>query len=444
MAEDSKKTIQEIIQYLKNEYTFPYYYSKEELKCMNFELSKAAIDFEFLPHPIYFASGENEKVISVMAFGGCIGWILLDDEDSKEQIDSKNREKIMAFAKYLSPKNAEDTCYINEHKHKIFLPKKFVEKSEYSNNGKARMERLLDTETSVNQILYNKEYLDLMVCAAYVRYMHRKLEDKKSCADKNNRKTLMYDTSERSIQTVIARKNLENAKHQNLLVIDIEFKQSYKDGNKKKVTPSVDFVVLDKEKKSFGLIEFKFQGKSMDPKDKNSLTAHFEDFANLIHLRQEKIVKRLVQHTKLLLENKIMEVHDKGEIMGILDEIEKNAKKDVLWCGFYFVDNKQGKVMDEEFHEMEQIKYTSRDKNRMTMNQRINYDCYYQIVQCDDGSQDNKSAENKEQEYIKFGIDLKNVRFQHSDIMDVNFWKLCMDSNFVDANFEKEIQAIKK
>ena len=459
MVEESRDKIVELIESLKNEYEFLYYYSHDELENMEFELSKAAIDDKFLLHPIYFATGEKKDVISVMAFGGCIGWILLEDKEFMVQIDSTKREKIMSFAKYLSPKNAEDICYINEHKHKIFLPKKFVEESGYSNKGKTLMEDLLNKETSVNQILCNKKYLDLMVCAAYVRYMHRRLEEKKGCADEENRKTEMYDTSERSIQTVIARKNLDNAKNQNLLVIDIEFKQSYidKNNNNERVTPSVDFVVLDKEKKTFGLIEFKFQGKSMDPKDKNSLTKHFKDFANLIHFKQEKIVKRLIEHTEVLVKKNILEEAYDGEIEGILNEIKENvskehaskenAPKELLWCGFYFVDKKWDEKLNKKIQKMEKVKNTSRDGKKMFMEDRIAYDCYEQIINAKDDQEKEKKQQKeqgkeREKEFIKFGIDLSHVRFQHADLRENDFWQLRMDSDFVKEDFEGQLGGI--
>ena len=66
----------------------------------------------------------------------------------------------------------------------------------------------------------------------------------------------------------------------------------------------------------------------------------------------------------------------------------------------------------------------------MTMNERICYDCYVQVVK----EYDNNKG--------KYGIDLKDIRFQHSGVADPDYWKLTMDENFGEKKFEEEIREL--
>lgn len=427
-------SVNKIIEFLKK-YSFEYYFSRQELSEKGFN----NLTINYPSCPIYFATGKNEDMISVMAFGGCIGWISFSNR--KKYLNKEEKSKISEFVKYLSPKDPNDEWYINEHGHSICLPKKFAYESEYQKNGCQIMEKLLVKEEfsgkiSCNQILYNKTYLDLMVCAAYVRYMHRKLDENKGGSAKSERETILLDASERSIQTVIARKSIDDCNGQDMFVIDIEFKEQIRLERGKIKNPSVDFVVLDKKAKKFGLIEFKYQGKSMNPRGEknggeegkeengkeesngdNSLTTHFEDFMVLIQSKHKEIVKRLVKHTSRLVEYNI--IHD-FEVKDILEEISrKEEAEDALWCGFYFVDDKENGE-----------KITSRNNISMTMNERICYDCYVQVVK----EYDNNKG--------KYGIDLKDIRFQHSDVADPDYWKLTMDENFGEKKFEEEIREL--
>ena len=241
-----------VIQFLKNNYIFEYTLTEKELEKYGFLYSK----IKWTSKPIVFASGENDNIIEVMAYGGCIGKIFLDDAGDRF-LNDKEIEEVEEYAKYLSPIRVQDEYYKNRNNHYIYLPEKFIEK--YSKKGRERIQMLIKGTNTASQLLLNKEYLDLMVCAAYVRYMHRTTKS-------------MLDVSERSMQSMIARDNMDNPGMSNLIVIDLEYKREL--AGKK---PSVDFVVLDKNGDSFGLIEFKYQGKSMNSNDKNSLTEHFID-----------------------------------------------------------------------------------------------------------------------------------------------------------------------
>ena len=402
------KSVNEIIEYLKK-YKFNFYFSEEEL----IEKGFRNLNIDWPSKPIYFASGRDKDIISVMAFGGCIGWISLSRD---RYLEDAEKEKILSFAKYLSPKNSNEEWYKNEYKHSIYLPAEFVDV--YFKEGNEKMNDILAEGELMNQMLCNKVYLDLMVCAAYVRYMHRMLEDKNRCKEMK-RKTLLLDASERSIQTTIARKNMDNCKNQNMIIIDIEFKEAIEKhtavGIKIK-NPSVDFVVLDKLNKSFGLIEFKYQGESMNPKGEkenhknkkkkgdNSLTIHLEDFMIMVKTKHKEIVERLIEHTEMLLDKKIIE---DSEVRDILETIKNKPTENVLWCGFYFLDEKELK--------------TSRENIKKTMKQRIGYDCLKQVI-------------IPFKESIKMeGID---VRYQHSDVNDKNYWKLLMEEKLLDKEIE--------
>lgn len=369
-----------VIQYLKNNYTFEYTFDKEELEKYGFLNPK----MQWLSKPIIFASGETDNTLEVMAYGGCIGRISLDDDGSRCFSDEEIKD-IMEYAKYLSPKEKTDEYYQNQHKHYIYLPEKFVNK--YAKEGKARMLRLLDGTNTVNQLLLNKEYLDLMVCAAYVRFMHREAQ-------------YMVDVSERSMQSMIARSNLDNCNESNMIVIDVEFKEKI-DGK----TPSVDFVVMDKKGKSFGLIEFKYQGESMNPNDKNSLTEHFRDFRAMITERKTEIVNRLIGYTMNAIAYGIIDDLEAKKTVDLIKErYEKGQLQNILWCGFYFVDDKSKKT---------KRKIEGKVKG-MLMEERIECDCRMQILDV------------FEDDLLKSELE---VRYQHSDINDSK--QIVLDDNIL-------------
>lgn len=357
-----------IIKYLKNTYTFKYTFSDDELKKYGF--TNWNIKSEWLQKPIFFSPNKGKNSLTVMAFGGCIGFIPLDEGTDYFTFDKKKSMK--AFARYLSPLENE-LYYKDGNGNLYYLPSRFVEK--YSTDGFEEVKKLLRRrDNTIEQLLTNEKFIDMMVCAAYVRFMHRH-EGK------------MLDIGERSMETIVSRYAWDNYENNNLVVIDIEYKP-----NLSCKLPSIDFVVLDKKNKSFGLVEFKYQGMSMNEKGSNSLSVHFNDFRNAILDKDIKrsVLNDIVENCTLLVEAGVLVGN---EITNLLDEIKKDGIQDCLWCGFFFLDEKR-------------ILSTRKDiKGNVPLIERIEYDCKIQVVN-----------------NPKFADIIKNkkidVRYQHSYLED--------------------------
>lgn len=335
--------VSRIIKYLKDIYTFDYVFSTKELKKYGFKNWK--IKSEWTQNPIYFSPNEKEKCLTVMAFGGCIAWIPLDAK--KEYFTSSEKGKIKAFARYLSDKKL---FYKDGYNHIFYLPDSFVEK--YSKDRFQKVKDLIKgRENTIEELLTNVEFVDMLVCAAYVRYMHRP-------------KGIMEDVSERSMETMVASQAWQKYEQNNMLVIDIEYKPEL--SNK---VPAIDFLLLDKDSKSFGLVEFKYQGMSMDEKSSNDLSVHFDDFIKIILDKEvkRKVLSNIIDKLSLLLESGIF-----VELRDLMNEIKEKIQNDdienSLWCGFYFLDEKRMISSRKEL-----------DGN-VPLIERIEYDCKRQII----------------------------------------------------------------
>ncbi|MCR5451414.1 MAG: hypothetical protein K6F00_02165 [Lachnospiraceae bacterium] len=398
--------IRNLVKYLINEYEYNYYFSGEEIKNKDFfeqEFVKRW-DNEFLQekikNPIIIESGEaGFNGVQLIAFGGCIGKIDFDDVDAVFSLDEK--KKIREFTKYLSPnpKYGEKSKYyevkyprnykeknIDYKRHdRYILPDKFMSDYPDDAEGKPRREQIEKMlKNKKIETFRNKNFLDMVICAAYIRFMRRT-------------HAKITDLHERSIQSIIARKNYnlyyKNNIKTSLVVIDVEYKHKIKNQNEEK-TPSVDFVVFDRENKSIGLIEFKYQGKSMNKEDKNSLKDHNEDFQDLLGAKSE-VLSEIKTH--------IDRLSDCGVISDLLNPEDELCE---LWCGFYFVsdnDRKSGRKIDNKF-------------TRMLLEERLKYDCYDQIV-------------SKHEKDLK-GLD--KVRIQSSKLEDIcadNDQSIEMDNN---------------
>ena len=374
------------VDYLLNKYEYKYTFTKDDFKrkILKEKSNGESVfrKYDWPKNPIVLASGKNNNEIEVMAFGGCIG-IINVVSDSGEFLD---KEKINAFIKYLYEndkdldKGLDDDCRrkVDNHGNKYWLPKDFMDDylkdKEFPKNI---LENCPTPATFTNDNAKDlKKYLDLLICSAYVRFMHR--TDNK-----------MVDLSERSMQTIIARNNMDSVQNSNLVFIDTEFKILLEDeeGSDKK-TPSVDLIVLDKDDKSFGLIEFKYQGKSMNENDGNSLTTHCKDFIQMMgEKKRTEILKKLIKYTNLLINLGVIKDYKVKQFVNDIDN---------LWYGFYFVENK-GRWSQRN---IEPQKNKPKIIKRMKIEDRIIVDCNKQIM-CND-------------EFDKKF--LKTIRFQNSDI----------------------------
>ena len=369
------KSIKNLVKYLRK-YPYKYYFTDDELKEYGFKEK-----IEWPDKPIFFAS-KGKGIISVMAFGGCIGSINVYDD----KWNGFDIEEVKSFANYLWPNKSNHDYYLNEHDAVFYLPKSLLQDEVYKKNTKETFENLLydkkGTANSAVTLLKNSTYLDLMICAAYVRFMRRSKES-------------FYDVSERSMQSIISRINMDNEQKQDICWLDVEYKfEIVRDGKVK--TPSVDFVVFDKNDESFGLIEFKYQGQSMDATTKNSLYNHLIDFQIMTNedTNRQKILNELFKYSRVLKELQIID----NKTFIKIENLQKQPSKVKLWCGFLFVDHKD--------------KNTNREYIPMIMEDRIIYDCCKQI------------CEKKDRFTTEF---LQNVRFQHIDFTGVNDCKIQMN-----------------
>ena len=371
------KSIKDLVKRLRN-YPYKYYFTDDELKKYGFKEK-----IEWPDKPIIFAS-KGEGILSVMAFGACIGSVNVYDD----KWNGFDIEEVKSFADYLEPNKSDQDYYSNEHDAVFYLPERLLKVEAYKNNRKKNIEDLLfDKKGIANSavaLLNNSTYLDLMICAAYIRFMRRS-------------KDRLYDVSERSMQSIISRINMDNEQKQDICWLDVEYKfEIIRDGKRKK--PSVDFVVFDKNDESFGLIEFKYQGQSMDDGTKNSLYNHLIDFQIMTNedTNRLKILNELFKYSRVLKELRIID----NKTFIKIENLQKQQSKGKLWCGFLFVDHK--------------AKNTNRNHIPMIMEDRIIYDCCKQI--CEKKYKDKFTTEF-----------LQNVRFQHIDFTGVNECKIQMN-----------------
>ena len=166
--------------------------------------------------------------------------------------------------------------------------------------------------------------LDLSVFASYTRYLSR-----------SEYKTYPTYPQEKSIQCVIAKNSMLNSVYKDgersIVVVDVEA-HLFDEGSEH---PRADYVVFDGA--SFGLVEFKYLGRSMDSKS-NNLRKHYDDF--------EKAVKP--QNGRKLFELLKMKL-SYLEAYGLIDIswqekcrefLQRDYDASVLWYGFYFLGDK--------------------------------------------------------------------------------------------------------
>ncbi len=306
------------------------------------------------------AGEESDTKLRVYAFGGCIGQIAT----SKTQQCSLSLGKTdgeYSFGKYLSDGYSNGHQHIFSHaqiqeqiayiceKHQWDVPFDKFDDLAKTYTGKRQKYEALSGEDQ-------QQYLDLITTASYTRFMHR---------EGKNETTKITDLSERSCQTLIARENQGAKFHsgeKNLVVVDMEYDMPLyeilrDDGTKDyrykrntsemKRKAKVDFVVFDG--KSFGLIEFKYQAMSMEANSDNSLREHYLDFKRVIHEdsseHKRKLVRELLRRMDHLLKYGVIDESWKDSYEEVRKKVdglnEIGSVEDLLWCGFYFVHDKE-------------------------------------------------------------------------------------------------------
>ena len=353
-------------------------------KIINKDIVKALIDYKYkysnqMENPILVVGpAGNDTHLRVYAFGGCIGEIATTEKTQCKLAFSKDENKKYSYGKYL------EDGYENGHGH-VFKHEAIPElkglKEKFDKPLQDEFAYLAENCSNKEQkqmMIQDEKYLDLIISAAYTRFMHRKDNE-------------VMGLSERSKQTLIAKqcqttKWEENKK--NMVVVDIEYDISLnnkiepkrkqkssktgKDVDKSKA--KVDFVVFDGE--SFGLIEFKYKGESMERGSNNSLEHHYLDFQRIIsednNENKINVIKELIKRTTYLLDYNI--IHSNwGKKLAELDTKIKNMKPEeydakMLWCGFYFVET-GGKDIEKELEN--QISLKSIVDNKMDVRYQL-------------------------------------------------------------------------
>ena len=302
-------------------------------------------DIDTCDEPIVIVgpAGNDESHLRAYAYGGLIGKIATKNgldcnvADDVGAINSKSKETAYSYGKYVLQN------YVNGHGHKfcpsntLFSDEKYGNKCEKTELAGEQYEGLyhyfeevVTSNKPKKEILCDETYLDLIVSAAKTRFVH-KIKDGTEYPQ------------ERNIQTKIAKLNMcKPCLDGNMIVVDMEATIKIQEDKKKK-NPKIDFVLFDGF--SFGLVEFKYRGESMENKSSNSLEEHYKDFESIINNKSDEkkweVVKELLRRVKYLLKYKLIDEGWKAKI----DELEETCNEmesfdsKLLWCGFYFVES---------------------------------------------------------------------------------------------------------
>lgn len=238
---------------------------------------KKLLDYEFgngekkeQPIVIVGPDGTTKTKLRVYAYGGCIGRIATQKGDYNQLAKDKN------YGEHLET---------DEQKYRL-----------------KKMQQLKYGEKK-GKLLFDSEYLDLILHAARTRF----LGEKKGTEERK----------ERSIQTSIVKKHIYKQSDDGWCIVDMEFAIS-----EKNLFSKPDLVVLDKDK-GFGLIELKYENESIE-----NLIQHYEKLSRIASsLNVKEQVKELKRRCGYL------------EHYGLInpEHYDSCAKPDCLWYGFLFV-----------------------------------------------------------------------------------------------------------
>ena len=341
--------------------------------------------------------GSFPNHLRVYVYGGLIGRIGLNSmtqckiegfkkdkvKEDQAKLDEVKEDRKYSYGKYLKDKylngNKQEFTYeqipkFTELRSKLIKELKLEEDKDlgdcFDKIAKAFAAQDKNQKTQYLTDPDNHYYLDLISAAAHTRFMHRIVEGED---------TKIVSYSERSMQTLITafnqviEFNFQRPVTKQSVVVDMEYeailnnddefcinngyeilKQKNAEGvEQKKEKAKIDLVVFNGV--SFGLIEFKYQGESMDKGSNNSLEAHFKDFRRIIHEdtneNKLKLLKELIKRTKYLIAAGV--IHQSWEIgikqiEKILDKSDKEIDvKPYLWCGFLFLGSGNKDIMYE-------------------------------------------------------------------------------------------------
>ena len=310
--EDVKKYLQE----LSRDYEFRYMFKGEKFGLVN--------NLNLLKYPVLILGPENDSKkykgkMRVWAYGGSIA--IIDSETGHIAFSKESRD----YIPYLCDGFRNNKKFPEE-----FWQEGLFEKLDMPANVK--YDRLLKMHDKCSGRI-NPELLDLSVFAAYTRYLNR-LEYK----------TYPTYPQEKSIQCIIAKNSMLNSVYKDgersMVVIDVET-HLFNEGGKH---PRADYIVFDGT--SFGLIEFKYLGESMDSKT-NSLRKHYDDFEKAIKPQVgRELFEQLKMKLSYLLAYGLIDIswQEKGR-----EFLNRDYDASLLWYGFYFLGDRSdisGKYKD--------------------------------------------------------------------------------------------------
>lgn len=256
--------------------------------------------------------GKQKTMFRVYVYGGLIGHI--STGQGKTYLADKN------YLKYLSEKyltKDEDKKYL-EHMNEQYVRRKVngagYSGADYIELCKELHDRLEDKlkkshDFYLTPFSFSAEYIDLILKAAKKKF-------------ENNNKDKGKTLGERQIETAIVKRHMKKGPEAGWCVVDMEYtvpKELSPSG--KGFTP--DIVVFDAHE-GFGLIELKYDSRSMD-----NMGKHYDDVQNLI--KDEEAVQKITKELK----RRSSYLRNYGLINDTLYKSMQKPHK--LWQGFLFV-----------------------------------------------------------------------------------------------------------
>ena len=334
MSKEIKDKIRDIIKELVN-YRFKDEYRFESSVSDLHSLMK---DANALECPVMIIAPEecpedDDGELRVWVYGGCIATISTRtgkvEVKPHKNISDSQRKRNTELCKYVKESPGRETTPYDYGK---YLYDGFIDgngngyrlsrgmKAKYASKDRLGAYKAYESLVSEHKNDgIKEELLDLMTYAAYTRWL---------CREEGS-DTPRY-AGEKMIQCAIAKKSMANDKYapeeRSAVIVDIEYHFL---GEKKS---RADFVIFDG--KSFGLVEFKYLGKSMD-----NLTKHLEDFNKVLRDKSkgEDIIDELIRKTGILCRYGVLDSSWERAIRSFKENEKKHTSGKHLWCGFYFL-----------------------------------------------------------------------------------------------------------
>ena len=344
------------------------------------------------PFVVVGPEGANKDFLRIYAYGGKVGYISTEKKDSKlcsaDYTDFLKEKHInLKKQEFNAPQWVLDKYekHISKSIIEGGLKASFESLINHSNNDETSDKHEGDTNDAV---LKSIQYIDYVMAAAQNRW-------KKKNSDINE--------SERRIQTNLVKSfRKSNYIKGAIIVTDMEFniampetevvRKEDKD-KKKRIYKKPDLIVFDGT--SFGLVELKYNGESLD-----NLGTHYLDFCNWLAEANDPIrendeywyrkaekskeeVKEAINKTRWNILNECLfrakslcnqglirkewkkcfdSISDKYKIQ--LDSKKGEFPKQLLWCGFYFVGGDKDKIEEEIIKQLSNKIHVSNIKPR--------------------------------------------------------------------------------